>query len=581
MKKQSIIKVLSAVLIIAMTLTMFVACKKKQGPQGEQGVPGKDGVDGVTPTIEISEDGYWVINGTKTEYKAIGVDGIPGIDGDDGAPGENGIDGETPTVEISEDGYWVINGTKTEYKAIGVDGTPGIDGDDGAPGENGIDGVTPTIEISDDGYWVINGVKTEYLATVLCNHIWQTETTAPTCTTEGYDTVFCPLCDKSAQVNKTEKLEHTYATNYTTDADYHWFKCTGCDASKDKDFHTLDDDGICTVCGVPISATPGVVYDVSADGTYAEVIGYEGTATKVKIASEYNGLPIKNIYSDAFKANRNITSVIIPDSVITIGDSAFRECKSLDAIIIPDSVTSIGKCAFYYCTSLKSVIIGDSVTSIGERAFDNCTSLTSINIGDSLTKIGYDAFYACNAALYTEYNYGKYVGDSSNPYAILVDLVDSARSTYEIHENTRIIGHAVFRECSRLTSITIPDSVVGISDYAFYDCASLKSVTIGNSVTSIGENAFCSCDSLTNVTVGDSVTNIGVSAFSNCDALTSVTIGSGVTSIGRAAFNSCHSLASINFEGTVEQWNAISFGDYWSTGSLATEVICSDGVVTL
>ena len=60
----------------------------------------------MTPTIEISDDGYWVINGIKTDTKAIATDAA------------NGADGVTPTIEISSDGYWVINGTKTEHKAV-------------------------------------------------------------------------------------------------------------------------------------------------------------------------------------------------------------------------------------------------------------------------------------------------------------------------------------------------------------------------------------------------------------------------------------------------------------------------------
>lgn len=82
----------------------------------------KNGVDGATPTI--GSDGYWYINGERTEFKAVGSDGA------------------TPTV--GTDGYWYINGVKTEYKAVGNDG------------------ATPTIGA--DGYWYINGIKTDYKA---------------------------------------------------------------------------------------------------------------------------------------------------------------------------------------------------------------------------------------------------------------------------------------------------------------------------------------------------------------------------------------------------------------------------------
>ena len=75
-----------------------------------------NGTDGATPTIEISDDNYWVINGTKTDVKAIGQDGANGADGTDGT------NGTTPTIEISDDNYWVINGTKTDVFAAGTNG---------------------------------------------------------------------------------------------------------------------------------------------------------------------------------------------------------------------------------------------------------------------------------------------------------------------------------------------------------------------------------------------------------------------------------------------------------------------------
>ena len=90
-----------------------------------------------------------------------------------------------------------------------------------------------------------------------------------------------------------------------------------------------------------------------------------------------------------------ITELIIPDSVTSIGESAFEGCSGLTSITIPDSVTSIGEDAFYGCTGLTSVTIGNSVTSIRNAAFRGCTGLTSITIPDSVTSIGDYAFYGC------------------------------------------------------------------------------------------------------------------------------------------------------------------------------------------
>ena len=101
----------------------------------------------------------------------------------------------------------------------------------------------------------------------------------------------------------------------------------------------------------------------------------------------------KHIYSDE---DTEITNLIIPNSVTSIGNYAFEGCSSLTSITIPNSVTSIGEYAFYKCTGLTSVTIPNSVTSIGDHAFANCSGLTSVTIPNSVTSIGNSAFYGCS-----------------------------------------------------------------------------------------------------------------------------------------------------------------------------------------
>ena len=120
------------------------------------------------------------------------------------------------------------------------------------------------------------------------------------------------------------------------------------------------------------------------------------------------------------------------------------------------------------------------------------------------------------------------------------------------------IGNSAFSGAS-LTSVTIPDGVTNIGDYAFGGCWRLASVTIGNSVTSIGDSAFNACHSLTSVTIGNSVTSIGDYAFDHCLSLTGVTIGGNVTSIGQSAFGGCLSLASVTIPGSVTRIGAEAF----------------------
>ena len=113
------------------------------------------------------------------------------------------------------------------------------------------------------------------------------------------------------------------------------------------------------------------------------------------------------------------------------------------------------------------------------------------------------------------------------------------------------IGESAFRDCYRLTSVTIPGSVTSIGDYAFSGCR-LTSVTIPDSVTSIGDYAFENCSSLTSITIPGSVTSIGESAFSGCTGLTSVTIPEGLNVIQRSAFIVCRNLKAITIPASME-----------------------------
>ena len=132
------------------------------------------------------------------------------------------------------------------------------------------------------------------------------------------------------------------------------------------------------------------------------------------------------------------------------------------------------------------------------------------------------------------------------------DLVIPSTVTHDgVTYNVTSIGDAAFRDCSGLTSVTIPNSVTSIGIYAFVDCSSLTSITIGGSVTSIGEATFADCSSLTSVTIPDGVTSIGEYAFYDCSSLTSVTIPDGVTTIGKFAFRGCSGLTSVTIPSSV------------------------------
>ncbi len=187
-------------------------------------------------------------------------------------------------------------------------------------------------------------------------------------------------------------------------------------------------------------------------------------------------------------ADQFLTSVIIPNSVTSIGDEAFQDTTELTSVIIGNSVTSIGELAFA-SSSLTSVTIGNSVTSIGERAFVG-TELTSVIIPNSVTSIGKGAF------------------------------AGSSLTSVTISSSMTSIGEGLF-EFTPLTSVTIPNSVTSIGVRAFAETR-LTSVTIPNSVTTIESGAFARISTLTTVLLSENLKFLGVNVFEENRSLTRI-----------------------------------------------------------
>ena len=408
----------------------------------------------------------------------------------------------------------------------------------------------------------------------------------------------CSVC----QVEYGMLTAHKYSTDWVITDTHHYQESTcGCDVKKDYGEHTPDNSGFCSLCELAMCATEGLIIDVSIDGTYAEVLGYSGKSTKVNIPSSYNNLPVKAIYREAFVNNKNIVTLVIPDSVISIGASAFYGCSSLEGIEIPESVTFIGNDAFYSCSSLKSIVIPNGVKSIGPNAFQYCTSLKSVILGDGLERIEIDAFFGCSS---------------------LENLIIGCK--------VKSIDSYAIRGCSKLKSITIPDSVTNIGYYAFSGCTSLENISfeegsklqdisayafenchsslylienniqykkannnpyyflsnvtnknlsaysINETTKIIMSEAFYRCERLVNITIPNGITTI-CGAFADCYSLTSIEIPNGVTSIGNQTFDGCESLVNINIPDGVE-----IIGDYAfrNCTSLAT-INIPDNVISI
>ena len=442
-------------------------------------------------------------------------------------------------------------------------------------------------------------------------HTYETEVVAPNCTEQGYTLHTCTGCGDSYKDTYVSALGHSYGEpSWAWSEDYTnataTFTCTNdsehvntltatvtdkvttpvtCTTDGEKDYtatvtfnnqtytdvktvtvektgHSISGNS-CVYCGQP--ASEGLAMVLISEGEYTVSGIGTCTDTEILIPTTYNGLPVVSVEASAFLNNTAITSVVLPDSITSIGEKAFNGCESLtsvlfgknsqlssigpgafnycyslESITIPESVTNIGSDAFIYCYGLRSVTFGENsqLTSIGDGAFNWCESLESITIPDSVTSIGEGAFCCC-----------------------------AKLTSITIPDGVKSIGNHAFAGCSALESITIPDSVLNIGDSVFAECTALESITIPDSVLSIGYSAFEGCTALKNITIPGSVLSIGDNAFKECTALESATISEGVKSIGDNAFYNCTNLVNVSLPDSL---TSISFNTFYGCTNLQT-----------
>ena len=203
---------------------------------------------------------------------------------------------------------------------------------------------------------------------------------------------------------------------------------------------------------------------------------------------------IVSIYNGAFSSNK-FQKVIIPESMTKIEDDAFSGCKNLSVIVLPPNLMSIGCSAFSWCYALKEITIPDSVTTIGESIFYSCRNLESVTLGKGLKTISKSAFSSCESL-----------------------------SEITIPSNITTIGVWAFMGCYALTNIIIPGSVKVINDCAFQRCTNLKDVIISNGVVEMLGSVFAQCNSLNSITIPESVKIIGDSVTNGCNNLLEIVV---------------------------------------------------------
>lgn len=229
----------------------------------------------------------------------------------------------------------------------------------------------------------------------------------------------------------------------------------------------------------PLFIIGGISYciiDDHAEAIYTGLsdVSFTSYAIRSTITYEDQVYNVTRIDDAALYGCDNATSILIPDTVTSIGTSAFDSCSSLPKIELPRSLESIEDYAFFGCRSLKEIVIPDSVKQLGNGIFMECEKLVSVKLPADMRSLPVETFSGC------------------------LKLTDVT-----LPDSIETLEDEAFWYCEALSDIKLPESLVTIGSNCFFDCLSLKSITLPKDVDTLGDGAFDYCDKLETVYVNE------------------------------------------------------------------------------
>lgn len=216
-------------------------------------------------------------------------------------------------------------------------------------------------------------------------------------------------------------------------------------------------------------------------------------------SSSYTSPDVAVIESYAFAGAKNLTSVTLSASTITVGKGAFRDCTALTQVVLPQKLSKIEDELFYGCKKLSSLSFPVTVKTIGANAFTGCTSIPALTIPESVTTVGTEAFSDCTGI-----------------------------ASVTVGKGLTAVSGSAFSGCTGITEFKVADGASfsvdkgvlfnkeGTRLIAYPAGSKTAEYTVGDKVTTIGANAFDSCKNLKKLHIPATVKNIVEPAVKNC-----------------------------------------------------------------
>lgn len=280
-----------------------------------------------------------------------------------------------------------------------------------------------------------------------------------------------------------------------------------------------------------------------------EKVGYSAFASTALVVVDLSSLSGVTLGSYVFSNCDNLTTVRLPSDADTVPEGFAESCSNLTHFTIDPQVTTIGASAFYN-SGIESLEIPETLHVIEKMAFAGC-KLTNVSVPSSIEKIGKSAF-ACTSL--KEFS-GPFLGESrkktSNGYSHLFG--DNGQVTRITVTEMQTVKGSVFGGGSRtLQSVSLPKTTV-ITSGVFKNFTRLTSVTFGSELATIGKNVFEGCASLAQIDFPASLEKIESGAFRNCTALSDPALPSSLKEIGNEAFKGCTKIKSFVVPDSVEK----------------------------